>query len=97
MLKKLFAWFRKKTTPAPQPPDEMQGLLEMLVLTDEQEIACDAVFKALAEFAEMAQRGEDVRAVMPLVQQHLDMCPDCREEYEALMTILEAEGGVPGV
>ncbi len=27
---------------------------------------------------------------MPLVQQHLEICPDCREEFEALMRILKA-------
>jgi hypothetical protein len=96
MLKKIFAWFRKRTPPAAKPPGEMQRFLEMLAMTDEQEIACDDVLMALAEFGEMAQRGEDVTALMPLVAQHLDMCPDCREEYEALMTILEAEGEILG-
>lgn len=91
MLKKFIAWFKKRTTPTAQPPDQMQGLLEMLVMTDEQEIACDDVFKALAEFAEMAQRGEDVAEMMPLVEKHLALCPDCREEYQALLAILEAE------
>lgn len=85
------AWFRKKTTPAAKPPDEMQRLLKMLVMTDEQEIACDDVFKVLAEFGEMAQRGENVAEMMPLVEKHLAMCPGCREEYEALLVILAAE------
>jgi predicted anti-sigma-YlaC factor YlaD len=26
---------------------------------------------------------------MPLIQEHLDMCPDCCDEYEALLTVLE--------
>ena len=35
-------------------------------------------------------RGEDAGHLMPLVQQHLDLCAECREEYEALLRVLEA-------
>lgn len=63
----------------------------MLAKTEAHEIACDDVFKVLAEFAEMNQRGEDVSVMMPLVAKHLDLCPDCREEYEILMDVLKAE------
>jgi hypothetical protein len=27
--------------------------------------------------------------LMPLLREHLDLCSDCCEEYEALMTVLE--------
>ncbi len=30
---------------------------------------------------------------MPLAQDHLEKCGDCREEYEALLTALRAEQG----
>jgi hypothetical protein len=39
----------------------------------------------------MEMRGEDVAHLMPLVQRHLELCPDCREEHEALMQALEFE------
>jgi hypothetical protein len=26
---------------------------------------------------------------MPMVKQHLDLCGDCREEYEALLNIVQ--------
>jgi len=29
---------------------------------------------------------------MPLVRDHLDRCPDCNEEYEALLLSLQANG-----
>jgi len=63
----------------------------MLVMTDVEEVDCEYVAMVLAEFAEMKLRGEDVAKMMPLVQKHLEMCPDCREEYEALMIALESE------
>jgi predicted anti-sigma-YlaC factor YlaD len=37
----------------------------------------------------MQKRGEDASQFMPLVQKHLNMCPDCREEYEALLKMME--------
>jgi len=65
-------------------------LMHMLEQTEEVELSCEDVFALLDQFAEMAARGEDVARLMPLMQQHLDMCPDCRQEYEALARILEA-------
>lgn len=39
---------------------------------------------------EAVMRGDDVARLMPLVQHHLDMCPDCREEFEALLRAVQA-------
>ena len=90
-MNRLFNWIRKKTTKKSNSPDQMADLLNMLAKTEAHEIACDDVFKVLAEFAEMNQRGEDVSVLMPLVFKHLDLCPDCREEYEILVDVLNAE------
>ena len=61
-------------------------------MTDEQETSCDDVHEILEQFVEMEMRSENVAHLMPLVQKHLDLCPDCREEYEALKKALEFEG-----
>ncbi len=66
-------------------------VLEMLARTEPHEVSCNDVSSALAEFTEMHQRGEDVRHLMPLVHQHLGMCPECREEFEAVESAIEAE------
>jgi hypothetical protein len=71
-------------------PSQAQAMMEMIGKTQEVEIACDEAHRFLGEFAEMALRGEDTQSLMPLVHHHLEMCPDCREEYEALMQILKA-------
>ncbi len=70
----------------------MQKVLTMLSDTQEKELTCDDVFAILDQFAELAERGENVAQLMPLVQQHLDMCPDCREEYKVLESILQNVG-----
>lgn len=66
-----------------------QKMVEMISHTAEVELTCDEVFELIDQFTEMAQRGENVAELMPLVQHHLGMCPDCREEYEALKRVLE--------
>ena len=65
-------------------------LLQKLHKTEEVELTCDEVFAMLDEYTEMAMKGENVATLMPLVKQHLEMCPDCREEYEALERIIRA-------
>ena len=66
----------------------MQKVLAMLSNTQEEELTCDQIFAALDQFAELAARGEDVSQLMSLIQHHLDMCPDCMEEYKVLKNIV---------
>ena len=71
-------------------PDMLEPILRQIRKTQEIEILCDETFRLLAEFTEMAARGEKVSEAMPLVQQHIEVCPDCREEFEAVLEILKA-------
>jgi hypothetical protein len=68
--------------------EKMQKMMAMLSGTREVELTCDQVFALLDQFTELAEQGEDVAQLMPLVQHHLDMCADCREEYKVLASIL---------
>jgi len=90
-MKRLFNSFRRKSTPKRDSADYMTKLLTMLAMTDARELGCDQVLQALAEFAEMNQRGEDITQLMPMVRQHLNLCPDCMEEYQALIEALAFE------
>ena len=51
--------------------------------------AGDEVFALVDEYAEASQRGEDVASLKPLIRHHLDMCRECDEEYQALLSVLE--------
>jgi anti-sigma factor ChrR (cupin superfamily) len=70
----------------------MQMLLHSVAKTEEQELSCDEVYALVDQFAEMVKRGEDGSRLMPMVQKHLNMCPDCREEYEALLKMILEPG-----
>lgn len=69
------------------------SLASISLLTDDPEamLTCDQVFELIDLYTERAARGEDVAHLMPLVAAHLEMCPDCREHYEALERVLAAE------
>jgi len=76
-------------------PVEPLSLVELSFLTDDLEsmLTCDQVFELIDQYTERAERGEDVAHLMPLLATHLDRCPDCREHYEALERVLQAELG----
>ena len=64
-------------------------LMQRLLITHEEELSCDEVFALVDEYAEASQRGEDVASLKPIIRQHLDMCRECEEEYQALLRVLE--------
>ena len=73
-------------------PRDLELTLMALSRTHEEEIGCDECFERLDRFVEMELSGLDAAAAMPLVEDHLDKCGDCREEFEALLEALR-EGG----
>jgi hypothetical protein len=87
---KQWIWSDRRGRMAPLPPRVLRKVAQQIEMTHEVEYSCDDVLHLLDQFAEAVLRGENVAELMPLVQRHLDMCPDCREEFEALMRILRA-------
>ena len=66
-------------------------LLGMLALTRERELTCMEVNDLVDYYVELEQAGENVKALMPAMTQHLRICPECKEEYEALKQIIGIE------
>jgi len=88
-MKNIFSFFKRWNKKAQSNNPNMQMLLRSVSMTEEDEISCDDVFNLLDQFAEMIKRGEDASQLMPLVHKHLNMCPDCREEYESLAQMMD--------
>jgi hypothetical protein len=65
------------------------GLLHVLESVQEQGCSCDEVFTKIDEYVEREVDKKDAQDLMPLIREHLDLCPECCEEYEALLDILE--------
>jgi hypothetical protein len=71
-------------------PDYFKVLIREVTEVREVEIGCDECFEQLDRFVEMRLSGLDTAEAMPLVQEHLGMCGECREEFEALLAALRA-------
>jgi hypothetical protein len=77
-------------TSKPQFPDELiENLIRSLEHTHDEECTCEEVYAVVDEYAEAEVRGEDAARLMPLIKQHMELCHNCCEEYEALLDILE--------
>ena len=63
--------------------------LRVLENVDSEELSCAEIFARLDEFVDTEVQSKDAGKITPLIREHLDMCPDCCEEYEALLAVLE--------
>jgi hypothetical protein len=73
----------------PLSNEVLQGFLRVLENARTEDISCNEVFAQLDQYVEKEVKGEDAARLMPLLREHLDLCSDCCDEYEALMTVLE--------
>ena len=71
-------------------PDVLYDMFYSILTTRPDEIGCDECFEQLDRFIEITLAGKNAAEAMPLVQDHLDRCADCREEFEALLAALRA-------
>ena len=70
-------------------PETLKKMVLILTNTHSSVISCDECFDEIDHFAEIELVGKSAAEAMPLVQDHLERCQDCREEYEALMAALK--------
>jgi hypothetical protein len=52
------------------------------------EVGCDECFDRLDEFVELELAGADPEATIAGLLAHLDGCPACREEHDALYALV---------
>jgi hypothetical protein len=71
------------------PNETVRGFLHVLESVQEEGCSCDEVFTKIDEYVEREVGQKDAEDLMPLIREHLDLCPDCCEEYEALLDVLE--------
>jgi len=76
-------------TSAPLDPERLKRMVRDIVTTRPDEMGCDECFEQLDSFVEMTLAGKNAAQAMPLVQDHLERCDECREEFEALLTALQ--------
>ena len=71
------------------PNQAVLGFLRVLESVREEDAPCDEVYARIDEYVEREIDQKDAAQLMPLIREHLDMCSECCEEYEALLDVLE--------
>ena len=71
-------------------PDLLKEMARGIATTRPDEIGCAECFEQMDQFVDLTLAGKDAAQAMPLVQDHLNRCGDCREEFEALLAAVSA-------
>lgn len=69
--------------------DQLAELAELLSATTNEEIDCDVLLNRVAAYLHATTDRRKMEEDLRQVGQHLKVCPECREEFEALF---KAEG-----
>lgn len=89
-IKKLLYQIRNSSSSQPQMTDEVTvKFLRVLEQFKEEELSCGEFYAVLDEFVETEIRGGSAHKLTPLIRDHLDICSECCDEYEALLAVIE--------
>lgn len=71
------------------PPETVLGIMRVLeTMPPDEEISCNDLYARLDEYVEREVDKKDAAQIMPIIREHLDVCSECCEEYEALLDVL---------
>lgn len=71
------------------PNEAVLRFLRVLESVREEDVPCDEIYARIDEYVEMEVDQKDAAQLMPLIREHLDICSECCEEYQALLDVLE--------
>jgi len=71
---------------------DLRALVEAAAITRDVEIGCDDCLDQIASYAETKLRGLATPEALRLVEEHLTICQECHEEFEALADAVRALG-----
>jgi len=69
--------------------EQLRNLLALVSATTPDEIDCEEFLVQAAEYLETLQAGEPVPDELRAAAQHLEVCPACKEEFDALLEVFE--------
>ena len=62
---------------------KLLGLLRAIAFTKPEEVDCEEFLSAVSGYVESLTNGQPVPC-SDAIHQHLEVCPECLEEFEAL-------------
>ena len=66
---------------------QLQELLRVVEATEPREIDCEEFLARVGAFLEGLERGGEPPPELRLVSQHLEICSECREEFDAMVEL----------
>lgn len=70
-------------------PEHIDKLLNTVLRVSPDGIDCDHCMGQLHAFVDRELQGKEIPEALDAVRKHLEICQECREEYEALLAALE--------
>ncbi len=71
--------------------EQLAALARQLAATAPEEIDCEAVLDRVAAYLETRRPDEGLPPELEAVRQHLEVCPPCLEEFQALVRAVASE------
>ncbi len=71
--------------------EQLAALARQLAAPAPEEIDCQAVLDRVAAFLEARRSDLELPPELDAVRQHLEICPPCLEEFQALVRAVEPE------
>ncbi len=72
----------------PLSPQQVRDLARFVALTRDRELNCSECRDAAGELAERRLAGLPLDTTLERVEHHLQLCPECTEEFRALERVL---------
>lgn len=69
---------------------QVEEIVRRVNHTREHEFNCSECLQHVSELVERQMAGKPLGDVLDRAEHHLGICPECREEYEALLKILHS-------
>lgn len=73
-------------------PDELKELARYVLLTRPDEIGCDDWLGYASNYAELVAALQPIPEPLQKAAGHLALCPECAEEFRALLAALKEDG-----
>ena len=70
------------------PETALEALARVVADTVSDEISCDELLNRISAYVERAAAGAADPSLIKAVDDHLRICPECTEEYDALLKAL---------
>lgn len=71
--------------------EQIKNLATVLLKTRPSELTCDEWLAEIAPYAEALVAARGLPSNAAAVEHHVDICPECKEEFEALLSVMRGD------